>query len=287
VTDVVYVTHELDPDLQGSHVDTDLPHVLAAFGRIGLDVDVATWDDRGYDWSDARLVLVRSPWDYVLRRREFVAWAHDVAALTRIENPADVIETNTDKRYLRTLERAGVPVVPTGWIEPGDDVDAVIAEVREAHGERVVVKPSVSAAARDTLLTADPREAAELARTVLTRGCAVLVQPFVAAVDGEGETSVLVVDGEVTHAVRRAPVLSTAGFSDGLVDVTDELARTALGVVAAAEASELLYARVDLVRSPEGSLQLMELELTEPTLFLDLCPQAADVLARGVAARLG
>jgi glutathione synthase/RimK-type ligase-like ATP-grasp enzyme len=288
VTDVVYVTHEIDPGVHGSHVDTDLELAIAEFGRAGLDCAVAAWDDHGFDWSEARLVLVRSPWDYVLRRREFLEWARDVESLTALANPAAVLEENTDKVYLRTLAERGVRTVATGWVHDADDAGRAIARVRSDHGPRVVVKPTVSSAARGTIVTPDPQEAESHARLLLAQGFGVMVQPYVDAVDGEGEISVVVVDGAPTHAVRRAPALSDApdaAFGE-VVELTDELRETAGTVLVAAEAEHLLYGRVDLVREPDGALALMELELTEPTLFLTLHEPAAQALAAAVASRV-
>lgn len=290
MTDVVYVTHEVDPADPDSHVDADLDVALAAFSAAGLDWEVAAWDDHGYDWSGARLVLVRSPWDYVLRRREFLGWARDVEALTRLENPASVLETNTDKTYLRELAHRGVATVPTGWIARPDDAEAVVARMRGEHGPRLVVKPTVSASARGTIVTSDAVEAVTQARVVLAQGFGVMVQPYLEAVDAEGETSVLVIDGQVTHAVRRSPALVEGGSGAAhgeVVPVTDEMLQAVDVVLAAADAEKLLYARVDVVRRADGRLALMELELTEPSLFLPLHEPAATVLAEGVAARLG
>ncbi len=288
MTDVVYVTHEVDPGNPSPDVDTDLEVALAAFAWEGITFEVAAWDDHGFDWSEAGLVLVRSPWDYVLRRREFLAWTRDVSALTRLENPAEVIEGNTDKSYLRELADRGVRTVPTGWVARADDADAVVAQIRSTFGPAVVVKPTISAGARDTILTSDPVEATMHAREVLVSGRGVMVQPYLDSVTAEGETSVLVIDGEITHAVRRTPALTEGGTGgDGtLVPLTDELTAMAEHVLAASGSSKHLYARVDLVRDASGALALLELELTEPTLFLTLHPDAARVLAAGVAARL-
>lgn len=290
MTDVVYVTHEVDPSDPSSHTDTDIDAALAAFSEVGLDWEVAAWDDHGYDWSGARLVLVRSPWDYVLRRREFLGWAADVEALTRLENPARVLADNTDKVYLRELAHRGVPTVPTGWVEHPDDAEPVVARMRGRHGGRVVVKPTISAGARSTIVTSDPVEAVSHARLVLAHGSGAMVQPYLDAVEDEGETSVLVIDGAITHAVRRAPALveggSGAAFGE-LVAVTDEMRAAVAQVLAAADSESMLYARVDVVRGADGGLALMELELTEPTLFLPLHEPAALALAQGVAARLG
>jgi len=288
VTDVVYVTHEHDPADPHADVDVDIEVALSAFTAAGIDWDVAAWDDRGYDWSGASLVLVRSPWDYVARRREFLSWSRDVSALTRIENPAEVLEANTDKTYLRELEQRGVRTVPTGWVQTIDDVEPVVAQVLGRFGGPLVVKPTVSAGARDTIRTTHATEAVVHAHTLLAGGRGAMVQPYLDSVDGEGEVCVLVVDGAITHAVRKTPALTDGGHGDfsAMAEITPELRATAEHVLAAAGADKLLYARVDLVRDRDGELALLELELTEPALFLPQHPAAATALAAGVASRL-
>ena len=96
------------PDL-----DDDGPVLLAALAGRGITGEPAVWTDAGVDWAAYDLVLVRSTWDYAPLRDEFVAWAHRVGSVTRLANPADVIEWNTDKVYLRALDDAGLPVVAT------------------------------------------------------------------------------------------------------------------------------------------------------------------------------
>ena len=44
------------------------------------------------------------------------------------------------------------------------------------------------------------------------------------------------------------------------------------------------YARIDLIRGAEGALQVMELELIEPALFLDCSPGAAERFAKTMLA---
>jgi hypothetical protein len=100
---------ELEPDDQ---------LVVPALRERGIEGVPVVWDAPDVDWAGFALAVLRSPWDYVRRREEFVAWA---AKVPRLANPADVITWNTDKRYLRELAVAGVPVVPTTWVEPGDE----------------------------------------------------------------------------------------------------------------------------------------------------------------------
>ncbi|GAB3889378.1 hypothetical protein GCM10027612_31620 [Microbispora bryophytorum subsp. camponoti] len=136
------------------------------------------WLDPRVDWSEFDAAVVRSPWDYIDRRDEFVAWAHRVESVTRLFNPAPVIEWNTDKTYLRTL---GVPTVPTHWPTQGGDPGADLPDWDE-----FVVKPAISAGARDTVRTADRGAAAGHAATLLAAGRTVMVQPYIPSVEQEG-----------------------------------------------------------------------------------------------------
>lgn len=249
----------------------------------GASVDAAVWDDPGRDWAAYDLVVVRSTWDYVERRDEFVRWAHSVP---RLANSARLIEWNTDKTYLRALGSAGVPVVPTAWLtSPGSLADLLA----ERGWTRAVVKPAVSAGARDTLLCGPgDAEGQALLDKLVSYGTA-MVQPYLPSVEEYGERSLLFADGVFTHAVRRNPALTTEGFTRydaRLVDpAVDELA------VARAVFEQLpetpLYARVDVARDDPGVPLLMELEVTEPQLFLRFSPAAAETLAGAVVARAG
>jgi len=47
----------------------------------------------------------------------------------------------------------------------------------------------------------------------------------------------------------------------------------------------LLYARVDVIPGPDGEPVLVELELTEPSVFMEYAPSAAERFADAIAAR--
>ena len=100
------------------HLDEDLAPLLAALDEAGAEAVIADWDDPGVDWSGFRLALLRSAWDYTERLAEFLAWADRTSRLTTLLNPPAVVRWNTDKHYLRDLARAGVPTVPTRFVEP-------------------------------------------------------------------------------------------------------------------------------------------------------------------------
>jgi hypothetical protein len=255
--------------------------VLGPLAAAGVDVDLAVWDDPAVDWSAYDLVVVRSTWDYTLRREEFLTWAR---AVPRLRNPIDVLTWNTDKRYLAELAAAGVPVVPTGFVAPGEDVDVPLYE----H----VVKPTVSAGARDTRRFAAGEDSAEHAEALLAAGRHVMVQPYQPAVDEAGETAVLFFRGEHSHAARKAPVLVPGLDDPDEVGITPceasaaELAVARAALAAVPWSEPLLYARVDLVPGPDGAPVVMELELTEPCLFLRQSVGAADRFADAIRALL-
>lgn len=255
-----YVTFD---DLDG-HDDEREP-VLAAWREAGIEGRAERWDDPGADWSAYDAVVVRSVWDYVDRREEFLSWARHVESVTRLFNPAAVLETNTDKTYLRDL---GVPTVPTHW--SSQDLPEF---------EEYVVKPAISAGARDTIRTTDPAEARAHAAALEAAGRTPMVQPYLAMVETEGETSLLYFNRRFSHAVRRTPMLA-AGVTgaDGVRaqprTPTPDQVEIAEKVLAAIPQA-LLYARIDLVRLPDGTPALIELELTEPYLYLNQDPQAS------------
>ncbi|GAA2804118.1 hypothetical protein GCM10010441_31150 [Kitasatospora paracochleata] len=261
--------------------DPDLELALATFARLGVPAEAVDWADPAVDWSRFGLALVRSPWDYIARREEFLAWARRVSALTVLANPAPVLEHNTDKTYLWELAEAGVAVVPTVWVAPGGELSADAAPWPE-----LVVKPTVSSGARDTVRTTDRAEAVAHVKALTDAGRTAMVQPYLPMVEEEGETSLLFLGGRFSHAVRRGPMLvGRTTFEDVAREpAADQLALAEQVLAAVPERDALLYARVDLVRTADGAPVLIELELTEPRLFLGHHPEAAERLVRAAAA---
>ena len=269
-------------------LDEDEPLLLAALRDLGLDVEVVPWDEDGVAWGRFDLVVVRSTWNYHLDRDRFLAWAE---ALPAVLNPVDVLRWNTDKRYLRDLAAAGVPVVPTAWLEPGDA--AVLPEWPE-----LVVKPAVSAGSLHTgRYRSDDHDAAVAhADGLLAEGRTVMVQPYLADVDEAGETALVYLGGRFSHAIRKGPILRPGGgmFEGPYADedisprpatpAERDLADATLAAVPGG-ADRLLYARVDVVADETGSPVVLELELTEPSLFLTEADGSAGALAAAIAAR--
>ena len=274
---------------RGLRVDPDLPIAAAALADAGFGVDLVRWDDETVDWAAVDLAVVRSCWDYAWRLEEFLGWAGSVP---RLRNPVEMLRWNTDKTYLRDLERAGLPVVATVW-NPREAADLPDAA-------EWVVKPSVSAGSRDTARWADPVDVLAHVAELVGAGRTAMVQPYLTSVDDAGETAMLFIGGRFSHAVRKGPLLArgegvrqdrdsrgnlsaavpTTAQRDAAQAVFDAIPAL-VGVDAAP-----LYARIDLVQDEGGRPVLLELEVTEPSLFLPQASEAAVALVRAVEAEL-
>jgi glutathione synthase/RimK-type ligase-like ATP-grasp enzyme len=279
--DVALATCAELPDL-----DPDDRFLVGALEARGLGVGPVVWDDTSVDWAEVRFCLIRSVWDYHLRRDEFLAWLDSLPPPVEVWNPPDVIRWNSHKGYLDELEAKGVPIVPTEWFSQGTRPD-LSAVVTSRGWSDVVVKPVVSAGARDTALfqAADIGSGQKHLDAVLADGDA-MAQPFLDGVHHHGERCIVVIDGEITHAVRKTTVFDPA-FEDRppRIEVADDEARLAKAAIEAA-GFQYLYARVDMVRDEDDVPRLMELEMFEPSLYFGEHPAAAERLADRIAALL-
>lgn len=271
--------------------DVDLPLIVDALRADGLAAQSVAWDADAVVWGEFDLAVIRSTWDYAERLGEFLTWADTTARATRLWNPAPVVRWNSDKRYLLKLAERGVPVVPTQCVEPGGRFD----EGDFDRPDGVVVKPSVSAGARDTARYEPGRhtDAVRHARTLLDQGRSVLIQPYLRLVE-EGERALVFFGGTFSHAIRKGPVLTEPGVIDNSrvahpsvtpYRPTDAELHTALAALDAIPSPAApLFARVDLALNENREPVVMELELIEPNLFLESNPQGLGRFVDAVAA---
>jgi hypothetical protein len=279
-------------------LDDDMPPLLAAFSAAGAEAEIVDWDDARADWARFDAALLRSAWDYAERLPEFLAWVARVAALTTLLNPPPVVRWNSDKHYLLELARAGLPVVASSFAEPGADPAQALEQflARENCAE-LVIKPAVGAGSRDARRHARSAFAQMHAqvRQLLNARRSVLLQPYLEGVDHHGETALIYLAGRFSHAIRKGPLLPAGAPATGALfapeeisvrePAADELA-AATRVLAALPFGPLLYARVDLLRDTAGAPCLLELELTEPSLFFGHAPGSAQRLVAATLARL-
>jgi glutathione synthase/RimK-type ligase-like ATP-grasp enzyme len=271
-------------------LDDDLPPLREALDRAGVYHETLAWDDVTVSWARFDAVLLRSTWDYTQRLPEFLAWCERVSAKTTLINPLEIVRWNTDKRYLGELGRKGVPVIESFFIAPGEAADGF------PNWPEYVVKPTVGAGSRDTQRYVDSERgpAVQHVERLLNAGRHALVQPYLNQVDSAGETALLFFAGKFSHAIRKGPLLkrgegpTRALFSPEHITAREPSAQemaTARQVLAALPVQQLLYARVDLLPSAKGP-QLLELELTEPSLFFATAAGAADRFVTALRERL-
>ncbi len=284
-------------------LDEDLAPLSAALDAAGVAHRIVYWDDGFVDWSHYRAAIIRSPWDYIDKLPEFLDWARRVSAVGTLFNPLEVIESNTDKHYLQHLAARGIRTVPSRFIEPEQHAeDGLRAFLDEfAHAE-FVVKPAVGAGSKDAQRYG--REDVDAAlmhiKRLQLKNRSVLLQPYLARVDEAGETALLFFDGAYSHAIRKGPLLRRGeGPTNHLfapeqitprVPSEDEhaLARDIVDALPGLFGLDapLLYARIDLLRDEDGRPCLLELELTEPSLFLYTADGAGERFVAALKRRL-
>lgn len=266
---------------------TDDQMLMGALQRRGAEAFPLVWSSLEAHETSPDLCVIRNTWDYYLRPTEFLAWAEGMAARTKLLNPFTLVRWNHHKGYLLELAARQLPVVPTILVKRGKELN-VAALASAAAWTDIVVKPAISAGAYLTGRFRADDPAAQAHLQDLVRDADALVQPYLPSVEAYGERSFLFIDGELTHAVRRTQALTEGVGIERTMDrvtPTEEERRIALAVMAALPVSPL-YGRVDLAPDAEGRPLLMEVEVIEPRLFLQECPEAMERFADAILARV-
>ena len=257
----------------------------APLNAVGIETRPHAWTEPlGADHgADAALSLLS--WGYHFKPD---LWRERLDGLeasgVKLINPPHVLRWNTAKTYLVELAEAGVSVVPTLAV---DQVTPEAIEAARAHfgAEIIVAKPQISGGSHETLKLS-PGDALVGGPTG-----AALLQPFLPAVGEEGEISLFYFGGDFSHAVAKVAkagdfrVQPQFGAAIGPVEAPAEALGVARAVLDAAP-GPLTYARVDLLRGRDGGLQLMELEVIEPDLYLQHAADGGAMFAAAVKAAL-
>ena len=152
--------------------------LVEALGEAGVDATVVPWEEPGADWGSYDAVVIRSTWNYARRRDAFLRWCDSIG--DRLHNSPALVRWNSDKHYLRDLDAAGIPVVDTAYVDPGEPLPGLDGEV--------VVKPAISAGGRDSgrFGPATHGLARDLVESIHAGGRTAMLQPFQASVDEAG-----------------------------------------------------------------------------------------------------
>jgi glutathione synthase/RimK-type ligase-like ATP-grasp enzyme len=222
----------------------DDPILMAALERAGHEAQLLDWDDPTARWGDFDVGLVRSPWDYFERPAEFLSWLKATSKKLRFINELETLLWNFDKRYLLELAEAGLPVVPTE-LATLEQLNGAMDRVWQTRNG-AIVKPVVSGGA----FGLHHRQIGARLKPDPTQG-PWLVQPFVPSIMKEGEISIILLGGEVSHAVRKLP-------KDGDIRVQREHGGREMVEVPTPEACELAV-KILAVLVPEAADRLAEL----------------------------
>ncbi|WP_321489600.1 hypothetical protein [uncultured Hyphomonas sp.] len=254
-----------------------------AFAERGLAIEDVAWDDPHADWSSFGAAMIGTTWDYWDRQKEFLTSLARIESQTLLYNPVDLIRWNIHKTYLRDLEAKGARIIPTVWLDEAD-ADGATEAFDTLNSDDLVFKRQVGAGAEG--------------QHRLQRGDAIpdmphpmMVQPFLPAIQSEGEYSFIFIAGDFCHAlVKRAVsgdyrIQSKYGGKETPVDPSTADLSDASAIISMLDDAPL-YARVDMVRGDDGRLVLMELEVIEPYLYPIEGPHLGDMIAEAVKRRL-
>lgn len=270
-----------------------------ALESLGATVDVPVWNGPGLDWQRYDLVVPRTTWDYQQHIAEFGHWLRRVSQTTRVSNPIATLLWNTHKRYLQDVQAAGIRVVPTSFIKEKDEphVRQLVEDAVQLFGRsRVIVKPAVGATSSDCMVF-ETRDCHSIVSYVLNllRGAqdTVLLQPFISSVTVSGEYSVMLWDGRLSHGVRK--ISSSAeefrvqeefgGRNEKWMEIPGEVVQMATRACKCAPGG-WHYARCDFLNDEELGWCLIEMEMLEPSFYLEFAEEEQVVRLAAMFARL-
>ncbi len=266
--------------------DPDQELMLGALRTAGMDAELLPWDDGSADPFGFDLCVLRSCWDYHRDPDRFMLWVDEAEQRTTLRNPAEVVRWNIHKRYLSDMEAAGLPIVPTAFVDRGNflPLDTVLA----GRGwTDIVIKPCISAGSVNTrrFHQSEFDEAdASLFHHAETRD--MMIQPYLPSVETGGERSIIWIDGTCTHVIEKSPRF--AGQDEHVSDAKPvaederEMMERAISLIT----EPLMYARLDTMLGPSGERLISEFELIEPSLFLLQSEKALNAFVNAVESAL-
>ena len=282
---IAYVVGDDDP--KDPDPDLDIPFVKEAADKLEIDLEFPNWQDKNIKWQAYDAAVIRSTWNYVPFRDDFVLWSKKVEKETKLFNSSKIVEWNTDKKYLLELEKYGVPIIPTKFCSIQDEVVSKLAWAFD-QSKAIAIKPSIGAGARLAGRATSIDEAKKLLKNIFENNRIAMIQPYIESVDTDGEKAIVVIDGKLSHVARKVPALTQGGHGDGagFVEIDNQITKIFENVSSKLPTwKELLYARIDVVAF-KGSYLLMELELTEPWLFMKYRPESSLDLLNAILKRI-
>lgn len=254
--------------------------LIPALAKHNIVAKPAIWSDKNINWSDYEYLIFRNTWDYFEKETEFNLWLDQIEKLgIKTLNPIGIIKQNKHKFYLREMEKQGISILPTVFIDKTNSLD--LSELIPSHWKKAVIKPAFSAGSYLTEVF-EVRDIQKINNDYknLAEEKELLLQEFMPEIQIAGETSFIFFNKKFSHAVNKKPVdgdfrvQSQFGGKYTLVQPSLELIEKAQRIVNTFP-ENLLYARVDGIII-DTELYLMEIECIEPDLYFDISKGALE-----------
>jgi glutathione synthase/RimK-type ligase-like ATP-grasp enzyme len=254
--------------------------LIPALAKVNIAATAVIWNDNTVNWRDFDYLIFRNTWDYFEKEAEFNLWLDQIEQL-RIKtlNSIDIIKKNKHKFYLREMEKQGVKILPTLFIDKTDELN--IHKIMPSHWKKAVIKPAFSAGSYQTEVF-ELKEVQKINNDYkkIASEKELLLQEFMPEIQTQGETSIIFFNKKFSHAVNKKPIAGDFriqvqfGGQYTLVQPSAELIEKAQQIVNTFT-GELLYARVDGIVI-DNELHLMEVECIEPDLYFNLSEGSLD-----------
>lgn len=248
--------------------------------KIGWIAEEISWRNENVNWNDYDAVIVRSTWDYQNDSEKFIGVLEKINNVSHLENDLDLMKWNMNKNYLFDLEQKGIKIVDTIW-EKNFNTNLAHEYFEKLDTDEIIIKPNISANADNTFrLTREKlnKNLEQLEKIFAVREF--MVQPFLKNIIDEGEYSLFFFNGRFSHSVLKKPkendfrVQEEHGGNIQPFKVASELILIAENIIKKLSTIPL-YGRVDLVRNNQNQFALIELELIEPSLYLNKDDQSS------------
>ena len=259
-----------------------------ALEKQGYSVVRTYWDNLDFDWSQTKVVVIRTVWDYFERFEEFNAWMERTSKVSQLINPLRLQQWNSHKFYLQDLEKKGVRIVETEFVKRNSETTLKEISKKRQWG-KMVMKPAISAGAYHTYKISDFNlNSHETLFQDLLKTHDLLVQEFQETIITHGEASLMVFNGKYTHAILKKA-------KEGDFRVQDDFGGTVHSYEPSPEEIEFAeltnslcpessaFGRVDIIWDSKGQCYLTEVEFLDPEIWLRNAPNTASEIAKGIA----
>ena len=181
--------------------------------------------------------------------------------------------------------------MPTAFVNTGD-YKSITAVCEEKGWQDVVIKPAIAGGAFHThmVLQSHRSDFEELFKTLVSERD-MLVQPFIESIAIKGEASLMIFNGEYTHAILKKAKPGDYRVQDDWGGTVEEYAPSedeiAFAKACFASCPSLpVYGRADILWDDDGAILLGELEIIEPELWVRNAPESAVVFAQGILEKI-